>query len=148
MFLARGVKRARSPKDLVGTSATRAATGLRSVRYAKEVPGVKTVLANDLEKDAAAACARNAAENGASDKVEAHCGDAVAYMINHRTSGQFDVIDLDPYLRRAGFFLRRASRPRDDGRDDADLPRRIAATPRPGRRIVRGDAATPRPRRG
>eukprot|EP00736_Rhodelphis_marinus_P005393 Rmarinus@m.9594 len=35
------------------------ATGLRAIRYAKEVPGVKAILANDLEDDAYACIVRN-----------------------------------------------------------------------------------------
>lgn len=35
------------------------ATGLRAIRYAKEIPGVKYVIANDLSPTAAAAMRRN-----------------------------------------------------------------------------------------
>ncbi|EGB10961.1 hypothetical protein AURANDRAFT_1191, partial [Aureococcus anophagefferens] len=83
-----------------------AATGLRSIRYAKEVPGVRKVVANDVDADAAAACGRNAAENGAADICEAHCGDAVDFMTASRGKGSqgFDVIDLDPYGSCAPFL--------------------------------------------
>ena len=61
-----------------------AATGLRSVRYAKEVPGVKKVVSNDIEAEAAKKCQENATSNGCESLVEAVCGDAVAHMINSR----------------------------------------------------------------
>ncbi|WVW83725.1 N2,N2-dimethylguanosine tRNA methyltransferase [Kwoniella bestiolae CBS 10118] len=41
-----------------------AATGLRSIRYAKEIPNVKYVLANDLSPSACEAMRRNVAFNG------------------------------------------------------------------------------------
>ncbi|KAH8049526.1 N(2),N(2)-dimethylguanosine tRNA methyltransferase [Aureococcus anophagefferens] len=69
-------------------------------------PGVRKVVANDVDADAAAACGRNAAENGAADICEAHCGDAVDFMTASRGKGSqgFDVIDLDPYGSCAPFL--------------------------------------------
>ena len=85
-----------------------AATGLRSIRYAKEVRGVGEVVANDVDGSATDACAANVARNGAAGRCTAHNGDAVAYMINHRADakdrGGFDVIDLDPYGSCAPFI--------------------------------------------
>ena len=80
-----------------------AATGLRSVRYAKEVPGVKKVVSNDIEAEAAKKCQENATSNGCESLVEAVCGDAVAHMINSR-GDPYDVIDLDPYGSAAPFL--------------------------------------------
>ncbi|CAH0367226.1 unnamed protein product [Pelagomonas calceolata] len=80
-----------------------AATGLRSVRYAKEVPGVKKVISNDIEAEAAKKCQENATSNGCESLVEAVCGDAVAHMINSR-GDPYDVIDLDPYGSAAPFL--------------------------------------------
>ncbi|KAK7241852.1 tRNA (guanine-N2-)-methyltransferase [Aureococcus anophagefferens] len=71
----------------------------------QEVPGVRKVVANDVDADAAAACGRNAAENGAADICEAHCGDAVDFMTASRGKGsQGFVIDLDPYGSCAPFL--------------------------------------------
>ena len=84
-----------------------AATGLRSIRYAKEIPGVRKVVANDVDEAAAAACGRNVVENGAAELCEAHCGDAVEFMATSRNKGKdqtFDVIDLDPYGSAAPFI--------------------------------------------
>ena len=98
--------RAEAQTDGIRVLDALAATGLRSIRYAKEVPGVRKVVANDVDADAAAACGRNAAENGAADICEAHCGDAVDFMTASRGKGSqgFDVIDLDPYGSCAPFL--------------------------------------------
>ncbi|ORY00484.1 N2,N2-dimethylguanosine tRNA methyltransferase [Basidiobolus meristosporus CBS 931.73] len=75
------------------------ATGLRSIRYAKEIPNVKYVVANDLEPDAVDAIKRNIKFNQLSeDKVRPNLGDACSVMYEHRDpSKRYDVIDLDPY---------------------------------------------------
>lgn len=79
-----------------------AATGLRSIRYAKEIPGVKRVVANDVDEDAASACAKNIEKNRATAKCEAKCSDAVVAMIQERN--KYDVIDIDPYGSCAPFI--------------------------------------------
>jgi len=88
-----------------------AASGLRSVRYAKEIPGVDGVVANDLKPEAAELAAANAASNGCcagtAGGVEARAGDAIAYMysyLDRHPSERFDVIDLDPYGTAAPFL--------------------------------------------
>ncbi|KAJ4463214.1 tRNA methyltransferase [Lentinula edodes] len=85
------------------------ATGLRSIRYAKEIPLVKYHLANDLSSNAVAAMKRNVELNGLGPskeleetgsakqanthlgKIRVNEGDAC-----HRTD-RVDVVDLDPY---------------------------------------------------
>lgn len=52
------------------------ASGLRSIRYAKEVPGVKNVIANDLSQKAVATIEINAKNNGVDDIVKTSCSDA------------------------------------------------------------------------
>eukprot|EP00727_Mastigamoeba_balamuthi_P013216 m51a1_g8517 putative n -dimethylguanosine trna methyltransferase (549) ;mRNA; f:99773-101867 len=76
-----------------------AATGLRSVRYAKEVPGLGCVVANDIDQGAVDQIRRNASYNGiAPDLLVPNQGDASAYMYAHKEPRErFDVIDLDPY---------------------------------------------------
>lgn len=86
-----------------------AATGLRSIRYAKEVPGVKRVIANDLDRDAAEACAKNIKSNDVPEGMcEAKCSDAVSAMFEtlHERAGRtyYDVIDIDPYGSCAPFI--------------------------------------------
>ncbi|EIW85156.1 N2,N2-dimethylguanosine tRNA methyltransferase [Coniophora puteana RWD-64-598 SS2] len=103
------------------------ATGLRSIRYAKEIPLVKHVIANDLSETATAAIRRNiqvngieevAHSNGASatkpdpipssspyGKIKINEGDACALMYNHRAEkSRVDVVDLDPYGTAAPFI--------------------------------------------
>uniref|UniRef100_A0A0D6R1G2 tRNA (guanine(26)-N(2))-dimethyltransferase n=1 Tax=Araucaria cunninghamii TaxID=56994 RepID=A0A0D6R1G2_ARACU len=74
-----------------------AASGLRALRYAREVEQVGTVVALDNDKVAVEACKRNIKLNGsvASSKVEAQLADARVYMLTHEK--EFDVVDLDPY---------------------------------------------------
>jgi tRNA (guanine26-N2/guanine27-N2)-dimethyltransferase len=82
------------------------ATGLRSIRYINEVPGIKTLLVNDLEEAAVEAIQRNIEFNGESAKrcVSNH-GDANMVMHQHRGEGKlFDVIDLYPYGTAAPFL--------------------------------------------
>ncbi|KAI0216498.1 RNA methyltransferase tRNA(m5U54)methyltransferase [Massospora cicadina] len=76
-----------------------AATGLRSIRYAKEIRGVGPILANDLEPQAVEAILKNLAFNGVAEPtVTANLGDANDVMYSHRhPERHFDIIDLDPY---------------------------------------------------
>ncbi|KIJ68912.1 hypothetical protein HYDPIDRAFT_178862 [Hydnomerulius pinastri MD-312] len=106
------------------------ATGLRSIRYAKEIPLVRFVIANDLLPSATAAMKRNVDLNGLGPsvpesegpststsepvrestkpslgKVRINEGDACALMYNHRTEKtRVDVVDLDPYGTAAPFI--------------------------------------------
>ncbi|CAO3572741.1 unnamed protein product [Mortierella alpina] len=82
------------------------ASGLRSVRYAKEIPNVKHILTNDLEADAVASIKRNAEFNGISpDLLEPHKGDAIDVLYQHRDPlKRYDVIDLDPYGTASPFI--------------------------------------------
>ncbi|KAI0748208.1 N2,N2-dimethylguanosine tRNA methyltransferase [Daedaleopsis nitida] len=99
------------------------ATGLRSIRYANEIPLVKYVIANDLSPAAVEAMKRNIELNdlheraepvaeGSTDaprvrpaKVRVNEGDACALMYNHRTErNRVDVVDLDPYGTAAPFI--------------------------------------------
>ncbi|KAI9288420.1 N2,N2-dimethylguanosine tRNA methyltransferase [Umbelopsis sp. AD052] len=83
-----------------------AATGLRSVRYAKEIPNVKRIVANDLLEDAVLSIKRNTKFNEISeDLLHANQGDALGVMYNARGAAEkFDVIDLDPYGTAAPFI--------------------------------------------
>ncbi|CAM9678414.1 unnamed protein product, partial [Heterosigma akashiwo] len=73
-----------------------AATALRSCRYAKEIPGVKKIVVNDLDAAAIEAAEKNIAFNKIPEGlIETHVGDAALYMYQHQ--GAFDVVDIDPY---------------------------------------------------
>ncbi|XP_071712106.1 tRNA (guanine(26)-N(2))-dimethyltransferase 1-like [Rutidosis leptorrhynchoides] len=73
------------------------ASGLRALRYAREIEGIGQVVALDNDKASVEACRRNIKFNGsvASEKVESNLVDARVYMLTHPK--EFDVVDLDPY---------------------------------------------------
>ncbi|XP_071735108.1 tRNA (guanine(26)-N(2))-dimethyltransferase 2-like [Rutidosis leptorrhynchoides] len=73
------------------------ASGLRALRYAREVEGIGQVVALDNDKASVEACRRNIKFNGsvASEKVESNFVDARVYMLTHPK--EFDMVDLDPY---------------------------------------------------
>ncbi|XP_022858161.1 probable tRNA (guanine(26)-N(2))-dimethyltransferase 2 [Olea europaea var. sylvestris] len=73
------------------------ASGLRALRYAREVDGIGKVVALDNDKASVEACRRNIKFNGsvACSKVESHLTDARVYMLTHPK--EFEVVDLDPY---------------------------------------------------
>ncbi|KAF8408237.1 hypothetical protein HHK36_007383 [Tetracentron sinense] len=74
-----------------------AASGLRALRYAREVEGISQVIALDNDKVSVEACKRNIKFNGsvACSKVESHLADARVFMLTHPK--EFDVVDIDPY---------------------------------------------------
>eukprot|EP01087_Luapelamoeba_hula_P018926 TRINITY_DN6184_c1_g1_i1.p1 TRINITY_DN6184_c1_g1~~TRINITY_DN6184_c1_g1_i1.p1 ORF type:complete len:648 (-),score=108.25 TRINITY_DN6184_c1_g1_i1:156-2099(-) len=78
------------------------ASGLRAIRYWKELYGVKRVIANDLEDIAVGVIKRNVEHNGLStEEVVPNQGDASLVMYNNKE--KYDIIDLDPYGSVAGF---------------------------------------------
>eukprot|EP00002_Diphylleia_rotans_P030036 TRINITY_DN6152_c0_g1_i1.p1 TRINITY_DN6152_c0_g1~~TRINITY_DN6152_c0_g1_i1.p1 ORF type:complete len:483 (-),score=75.56 TRINITY_DN6152_c0_g1_i1:742-2190(-) len=83
-----------------------AASGLRSIRYFKEIPNIGSILVNDWSHDAVEAMKRNIAYNDIDPaKVIPHRGDASMVMYANRSpENQFDIIDLDPYGSAAGFL--------------------------------------------
>ncbi|TIA78174.1 hypothetical protein E3P98_03947 [Wallemia ichthyophaga] len=80
------------------------ATGLRAIRYAKEIPNANRIYANDFSPDAVAAIRQNVTYNQLQGRVNVTEGDASALMYQHRSKAQFDVIDLDPYGTAAPFI--------------------------------------------
>lgn len=75
-----------------------AASGLRSIRFAKEIRGLKSVVANDWSKQATESIRRNVTHNKVDQLVTAHNGDASLLMYQHKQPKErFNVIDLDPY---------------------------------------------------
>eukprot|EP00978_Attheya_sp_CCMP212_P013364 scaffold33622_cov51-Attheya_sp.AAC.5 len=106
-----------------------AASGLRSIRYIEEIPGVQQVLINDLDPTAVEQAKHNIEYNQLSDKlitdedstksgIRVQVGDATHVMYMHRRipglkklsssqaeqKDQLDVIDLDPYGSAAPFL--------------------------------------------
>ena len=74
------------------------ATGLRSIRYAKEIPMSKLIIANDFSKRAVETITNNIEKNEIGHIVKPSYGDASAVMSNHKKiEDRFVVVDLDPY---------------------------------------------------
>ncbi|KAF3424129.1 hypothetical protein E2986_07553 [Frieseomelitta varia] len=72
------------------------ATGLRSIRYAKEVKGIKQIVANDICAKAVESIKKNIQHNGVENLVKPSHEDATLLMYQSRKN-KFDMIDLDPY---------------------------------------------------
>jgi tRNA (guanine26-N2/guanine27-N2)-dimethyltransferase len=84
------------------------ATGLRAVRYFKEIDGVQRVVANDYNEDAVDTIRNNVVFNGLdpATQVVPNRDDATMIMLKHRmpANERFDVIDLDPYGSPTAFL--------------------------------------------
>jgi len=75
-----------------------AASGLRSVRFAREIPGLKNVITNDWSKAAVESIHRNVEHNKVADIITPSNDDASMVMYRHKGhKTRLDVIDLDPY---------------------------------------------------
>ncbi|XP_054745337.1 tRNA (guanine(26)-N(2))-dimethyltransferase [Anastrepha obliqua] len=74
------------------------ATGLRSIRYAKEIVGVREIIANDLSKGAVDSIRENVRHNGVEDIIVPSQSDAMTLMyLSTANNKRFDAIDIDPY---------------------------------------------------
>ena len=74
------------------------ATGLRSIRYAKEIPKISKIIANDFSKRAVESIQKNIEDNNVTDTVEASHADAKDLMGQHKSlEKRFAIVDLDPY---------------------------------------------------
>ncbi|MCJ1419289.1 RNA methyltransferase tRNA(m5U54)methyltransferase [Xylographa parallela] len=93
------------------------ATGLRALRYAKEIPWVTSVTANDLSASATDSIKLNVQHNRLSGTIHTVTGNALEHMYRigaaaygaHEampdgTRGRYEVIDLDPYGTAAPFL--------------------------------------------
>ncbi|KAM5309281.1 tRNA (guanine(26)-N(2))-dimethyltransferase isoform 2-T2 [Glossophaga mutica] len=82
-----------------------AASGLRSIRFAREVPGLRLVVANDASARAVDLIRHNVQLNEVAHLVQPSQADARMLMYQHqRVSDRFEVIDLDPYGSPAPFL--------------------------------------------
>ncbi|KAN0073247.1 S-adenosyl-L-methionine-dependent methyltransferase [Elaphomyces granulatus] len=101
------------------------ATGIRAIRYAKEIPFVTAVVANDLSASAIESMKLNIDRNGVAKVVRPNNGDALTYLYSllesqksatdRRYMGKFDVIDLDPHGTAAPFMDAAIKRINDGG---------------------------------
>ncbi|XP_052099947.1 tRNA (guanine(26)-N(2))-dimethyltransferase-like isoform X2 [Mytilus californianus] len=74
------------------------ASGLRSVRFGLEIPGVNSIIANDFDENAVSFINKNIEKNNLQELVSSSCDDAAMVMYRNRNPKEhFDVIDLDPY---------------------------------------------------
>jgi tRNA (guanine26-N2/guanine27-N2)-dimethyltransferase len=103
------------------------ATGLRAVRYAREIPFATSIVANDLLPAATKAIELNVKHNRLEDKIKAITGNAVSHM--YEVGGdrcrddkgrplpnkKYDVIDLDPYGTAAPFLDAAVQAVHEDG---------------------------------
>ncbi|XP_071797866.1 tRNA (guanine(26)-N(2))-dimethyltransferase-like [Asterias amurensis] len=80
------------------------ATGLRGVRYAKEIPGLKNIVSNDWNYEAFKTIQRNIKENNVEQLVTASHGDASLIMNQYHLTDRVDIVDLDPYGSPAKFL--------------------------------------------
>jgi tRNA (guanine26-N2/guanine27-N2)-dimethyltransferase len=80
------------------------ATGLRALRYAKEIPFATDVTANDMSQKAVNSIKLNVKHNKLEETITAKTGNAIAYMYSYCDKKGYDVIDLDPYGTAAPFL--------------------------------------------
>ena len=74
------------------------ATGLRSIRYAKEIPSCQKIIANDFSQRAVASIQKNIEANSVTEIVQASHSDAKDLMGRHKSpEARFAIVDLDPY---------------------------------------------------
>lgn len=94
-----------------------AASGLRSIRYALEIPQVETVVANDFSQKAFNSIQSNVKRNDVEGKVVPSLREASMLMYEHREplTERFDVIDLDPYGSPSQFLDSTVQSVRDGG---------------------------------
>lgn len=78
-----------------------AATGLRAIRYAKEVAGIGQVIANDMDSGAVQSMRRNIDFNGVQDKVTPSESDARLVLLQHcQVRPSSPTTGLDAHKRR------------------------------------------------
>jgi tRNA (guanine26-N2/guanine27-N2)-dimethyltransferase len=82
------------------------ATGLRSIRYFKEIPGLASITANDIDPNAVKTIERNILFNGLNtQQITPNCGDASMVMYQAKDPKQrYTIVDLDPYGSPADFL--------------------------------------------
>lgn len=80
-----------------------AASGLRSIRYALEIEGIKKIVANDYSLQAVESMKVNIDHNHVGHIIMPNRGEASLLMHMHKID-RFDVIDLDPYGSPAPFL--------------------------------------------
>ena len=91
------------------------ATGLRALRYAKEIPFATSITSNDMSKNAVESIKLNVKHNKLEGTIKPNTGNAIAYMYSYCDKNGYDVIDLDPYGTAAPFIDSAIQAINDDG---------------------------------
>ncbi|KAF2998137.1 RNA methyltransferase tRNA(m5U54)methyltransferase [Curvularia kusanoi] len=91
------------------------ATGLRALRYAKEIPFATSITSNDMSKNAVESIKLNIKHNNLEGTIKPNTGNAIAYMYSYCDKSGYDVIDLDPYGTAAPFIDSAIQAINDDG---------------------------------
>ena len=91
------------------------ATGLRALRYAKEIPFATSITSNDMSRNAVESIKLNIKHNKLEDTIKPNTGNAIAYMYSYCDKKGYDVIDLDPYGTAAPFIDSAIQAINDDG---------------------------------
>jgi tRNA (guanine26-N2/guanine27-N2)-dimethyltransferase len=74
------------------------ATGIRSIRFAAEIEGVKRVVSSDINERSAKLAAHNIALNNLKDRVSVKHKEANRLLSDHSApKSRFDIIDIDPF---------------------------------------------------
>ncbi len=88
----------RSGKSDVRVCTPLAGTGVRAIRIAKEVSGIKKVVAGDANPTAIELIEKNRKLNDLTEKIEIHHSGANRLLTQYSSFHQrFDVIDIDPF---------------------------------------------------
>ncbi|XP_013784928.2 tRNA (guanine(26)-N(2))-dimethyltransferase-like isoform X2 [Limulus polyphemus] len=104
------------PKEGITVLEALAASGLRSVRYAKEIPCLTCIIANDFSHQAVESMKRNIKHNKVEEIVVPSKEEAAILMYQHRSHDKrFHIIDVDPYGSPAPFLDSAVQAVRDGG---------------------------------
>ncbi|GAB6945522.1 tRNA (guanine-N1)-methyltransferase [Vulcanisaeta sp. JCM 14467] len=90
-------------------------SGVRAVRYAREVNGVLRVVANDISERAYELIKLNVDRNGLNDVVNVYRDDANNLLLRIAREGGCDVIDIDPFGSPQPFIENSLRAIRDQG---------------------------------
>jgi tRNA (guanine26-N2/guanine27-N2)-dimethyltransferase len=76
-----------------------AGTGIRSIRYASNIPSISRIVASDWDVTAVEAIENNVRAAGLSSKIEVRHGEAASMLYGARgfKCGQYGAVDIDPY---------------------------------------------------
>ncbi len=90
--------------------------GIRGIRFASEINGVKKVLINDINERAYKLAKHNVKLNGLEDKIEVKHKDANAVLsCNASPKKRFDIVDIDPFGTPAPYLDSAFSAIRNNG---------------------------------